>query len=316
MDTNGRRVDVPADLIVAAMFCCVLVGIGVLSPRRLSFWHASVVLPFCALLVLLVIGAMRTMTARDRSFATLARRSKVLIADWLPLVVGVLVYENVNDLTYMLRPNTVDVALRVLDERLFGITPSLAFDRIMTPWLNEVMSAAYALYFVYPLLILVLTYRRGDLVRFREFSLALSICLYLGLLGFVLVPAIGPRYAFPSEFRAELVGPWLTEPAARAWNLIEQIQRDCFPSLHTALTMLSLIYFVRLRRTLPHGRLLLATVTMPIVLLWVSTMYLRYHYGIDVIAGALLAWGVSRAAPYVDARYRSSRRLRCAVQRV
>ena len=34
----------------------------------------------------------------------------------------------------------------------------------------------------------------------------------------------------------------------------------------------------------PHGRRLLSLVTPPIVLLWMSTMYLRYHYGVDVLA--------------------------------
>jgi membrane-associated phospholipid phosphatase len=291
-----------------------------------------VVFPFAALLVLLFVGAVRALSTPDRSLATLATRSKILIADWLPLVVGVLVYENVHDLTYVIRPDTVDAELRVLDDRLFGITPALAFDRIVAPWLNELMSAAYALYFLYPLLILVLTYRfyrpHVELIRsaaakprlhsqslrdtrssqhesslvgerriFREFSLALSLCLYLGLLGYVLVPAIGPRFAMASEFHGALVGPWLTVPAARAWNFLEKIERDCFPSLHTALTLLSLIYFVRLRTLLPYGRALLAVVTPAIVLLWVSTMYLRYHYGVDVIAGALLAWAVSRVAP-------------------
>ena len=164
--------------------------------------------------------------------------------------------------------------------------------------------AAYALYFVYPATLLILLYRSGDLVRFRELGLALGLCLYLGLLGYVLVPAVGPRYAFGDAFVHPLVGPFLTEPAARAWNAIERVDRDCFPSLHTALTTLALIYFVRLRRVLPGGRVLLAIIVLPIVLLWASTLYLRYHYGVDVLAGFALAFFVSWLAPRIQARYR------------
>ncbi len=292
------------DLIMALGFMLVVIGLAMFSPRPFSYWHASVMLPLGILAVLLVIALLRGLSQPERSAGALLRSSGVLVADWLPLVIAVLAYENIHDLTYVIRPDTVDSALRALDERLLGVTPALAFDRITTPWLTELMSGAYALYFVYPAALLILVYRHGDLVRFREVGFALGLCLYLGLLGYVLVPAVGPRYAFGDAFVQPLVGPYLTAPAARAWNAIETIDRDCFPSLHTALTALALIYFVRMRRALPGGRVLLAIIVLPIVLLWASTMYLRYHYGVDVLAGFLLAFFVSWLSPRLQERYR------------
>ena len=307
MTSHARAIDPRAllgiDLLVVGFFSLVFAALALFSPRALSFWHASVVLPAATLGVLVAAAAVRTM-ANERSLAALARRTGILVADWLPLVIAVLVYENVHDLTYVFRPETVDARLWALDARLFGVPPALALDRLTTPWLTELMSAAYALYFVYPALLLVLLYRRGDVARFREVGLALGLCLYLGLVGYVLVPAIGPRYAMAGAFVHPLVGPWLTRSSARAWNLVQVIDRDCFPSLHTALTLLALVYFVRLRRVLPHGRLLVGLVAPPITLLWASTLYLRYHYGVDVIAGAVLALAVSAAAPRLLARYR------------
>jgi membrane-associated phospholipid phosphatase len=304
-----------ADLLIAAVFSLVLCVLAVCSPRALSFWHASVVLPFAVLCVLLVAAVVRTLAGQERSLAVLGRATRVLVGDWLPLVVAVLAYENIHDLTYVIRPDTVDASLNALDVRLFGMTPALAFDRITTPWLSEVMSAAYALYFVYPALLLVLLYRRGDLARFREVGFALGLVLYVGLIGYVLVPAIGPRYAMGDAFSHPLVGPWLTAPAARAWNLIEHVDRDCFPSLHTAITLLSLVYFVRLRAILPHGTAMLAVVTPLILLLITSTMYLRYHYGVDVIAGAALAAAASLAAPRLLSRYSAAVMRRLALRR-
>jgi membrane-associated phospholipid phosphatase len=308
MRTAARALDprvlLGPDLIVASGFLVVLLSLAMYSPRPLSFWHASVMMPLAILGVLLAIALVRGALQRERSPGALLRGTGVLIGDWLPLVIAVLVYENIHDLTYVIRPSTVDGALRAIDERFLGATPAMALDRVVAPWLTDVMSGAYALYFVYPAALLILAYRRGDLVRFREVSLALGLCLYLGLLGYVLVPAIGPRYAFPDAFTHPLVGPYLTAPAARAWNAIELVDRDCFPSLHTALTALALIYFVRLRRVLPYGRTLVKIIVAPIVLLWVSTMYLRYHYAVDVLAGFVLAGLVAWLAPRLQTRYR------------
>jgi membrane-associated phospholipid phosphatase len=292
-----------ADLIAAAIFLVVVLLLALFSPRGVRFWHASVMLPVVATGLLLLVALVQTLLAPQPSLRRLGRQSLLLVGDWVPLIIAVLAYENMHDLTY-LRPKVVDSTLRLLDERLFGITPALAFDRITTPWLTEIMSAAYALYFVYPAVLLLLLYRRGDLACFREVGLALGLCLYVGLLGYVIVPAVGPRYTMAAEFSRPLVGPWLTSAAANVWNRIELVDRDCFPSLHTALTLLSLVYFVRLRRVLPYGRALVALVTPPIVLLWASTLYLRYHYGVDVIAGAVLAFAVASAAPWLASFYR------------
>jgi len=133
--------------------------------------------------------------------------------------------------------------------------------------------------------------------------LALSLGFYLGLTGYLLVPAIGPRYAMAGEFHVPLEGIWLTARAAAAWNAIESVKRDCFPSLHTALTSISLIYLFRLA-----WRRLFAICLPLIVLLWMSTIYLRYHYFVDVLGGFALAGICCTLAPaiirwyYADAR--------------
>ena len=58
---------------------------------------------------------------------------------------------------------------------------------------------------------------------------------------------------------------------------------DVFPSLHVAARAFMLFFDRRFARW--RYRLYLPAA----VGLWVSTVYLRFHYGIDVLAGALLA---------------------------
>jgi membrane-associated phospholipid phosphatase len=280
------------DLIVLSAFAALLVALMVAYGGRPTFLQTSIVLPVVIMTLLIAIGLVRR---RGRTLA--------LVRDWLPLVLIVLVYENFHDLTDLVRPQVVDATLRRLDERLLGVEPALALSRLSRPWLTEYMTFCYALYFVYPTIVLVTLYARGDFIRFREFGLALSLAFYLGLVGYMLVPAIGPRYAMAGELSAPLDGIWLTARAAAAWNALESVKRDCFPSLHTALTAISLIYFWRYRNAWKWGRFLLFACAPLIFSLWCSTIYLRYHYFVDVLAGFALALFCCGAAPALVRTY-------------
>jgi membrane-associated phospholipid phosphatase len=169
---------------------------------------------------------------------------------------------------------------------LFGGEPTLWLQTITVPWLTELMTFAYALFFVFPLVVLVRLHVRGDVLAFREVTLAFTLCFYFGLVGYLTVPAIGPRFVV--SYDVPLAGYVLTDAAAAAWNTIEKVETDCFPSLHTAVSTISLVYLWRLRAW-SHGTLLLAVCAPWIVLLWASTLYLRYHWSVDVLAGFGLA---------------------------
>jgi membrane-associated phospholipid phosphatase len=106
----------------------------------------------------------------------------------------------------------------------------------------------------------------------------------IGFIGYTLVPALGPHLdpALAAQFHTPLTGGWLT-----AWNdrvVANGSNRvDVFPSLHCAATAFLLGFDAR---HAPHRfRIWL----LPCAGLWVSTIYLRYHYVVDVIAGFILA---------------------------
>jgi len=231
------------------------------------------------------------------------KQISTILRDWSPLIIMIFIYENFHELTYLINPVTVDSTLRAIDEAIFGIEPTIAFQKITFPLLTEYMTFCYALYFVYATVILTMLYSMKEFIKFKEVSIALSLCFYLGLLGYMFVPAIGPRYYITDEFTVSLVGPFLTGPAANAWNNLQKVQRDCFPSLHTALTTVPLIYFWRLRNTLKCGKLIFGISLPLIVSLWFSTVYLRYHWTIDVFAGWILAYLCCLIAPIIIKTY-------------
>ena len=70
---------------------------------------------------------------------------------------------------------------------------------------------------------------------------------------------------------------------AGAFSLLPVDSRAAFPSLHTAASLVALVYAWRFARRWFY-------VLLPFVLgLWVSTIYLRHHYFVDLLAGWILA---------------------------
>jgi membrane-associated phospholipid phosphatase len=292
------------DLILLAVFSVLLGAMTYIYGGHFSMLHASTLMPLGAMVVLMavsLVGRLRAKKAGSTGTAEqLARVSWAVVRDWFPLILILAVYSNFHDMTRLVRPDTVDQALLDLDIAIFGVEPTVALQQYTWPWLTEYMTVAYALFFAFPTLILVRLYVSGDFLRFREFGLALSLCFYIGLVGYLTVPAIGPRYTV--TYDVPLTGYVLTDAAARTWRMIENIQTDCFPSLHTAVSSICLVYFWRLRAW-RGGKLLLWICTPLIVSLIMSTLYLRYHYTVDIFAGWALTALCVYGAPAIVARY-------------
>ena len=106
-----------------------------------------------------------------------------------------------------------------------------------------------------------------------------------------------PRLVLVYEFTKNLRGypMGFSNLSAQAFSLLPVDSRAAFPSLHTAVSTVALVYAWRFVR--PWFWIL-----VPFVLgLWVSTIYLRHHYVVDLIAGWLLAPLAVWVAPRLDA---------------
>jgi membrane-associated phospholipid phosphatase len=218
---------------------------------------------------------------------------------WLPFALCSVVYENLHDLTYLIRKETYDSSLMAFDQWLFGTQPTLWVEKHLTsPLLTDVMVLAYGIYFFLPAALLLVAYRRADHERFRTLSVSLLLVFVLGFLSYILVPAIGPRFWLRDVYVAPVLqGHFFKGNATEVFNRFEAVHRDCFPSLHTALSGVALYYAWQWRSNLPGGRLWVA-IYLPLVLsVWASTIYLRQHWVADVFAGWLLVALVVVVAP-------------------
>jgi hypothetical protein len=174
-----------------------------------------------------------------------------------------------------------DVWLRSIDARLIGENLSLRLQAYVRPLFTEPLSFCYMLFVPY-LTLSLLWYLCGPLPLLKRFYLGLFSIYGIGFLGYIFVPAAGPYIAMKTEFHTALAGGLFTQLNA-AMVSFGSNHVDVFPSLHCAISTYMLLF----DRWYKPQRFRIYAV--PCVGLWISTIYLRYHYLIDVIVGFALA---------------------------
>lgn len=180
-----------------------------------------------------------------------------------------------------IHPGKMDAFLAQADSLLIGTNLSLRAQTLVYPVLTEVFSFCYILFFPY-LLFSLIYYFVGDWRVLRKFVIGLFTIYGLGFLGYSFVPAAGPCHAMAGEFSVPLSGGWLTR-ANVAVVAMGSNGVDVFPSLHCAVSCFLLCFDRK------HHPRTFWLCLLPCVGLWCSTIYLRYHYFIDVVCGFALA---------------------------
>lgn len=175
-----------------------------------------------------------------------------------------------------------DDVLQRIDTYLVGTNLSLRIEPWISPVLSDIMSFGY-MFFMILLFGSMLFYLLASPHLERCYRGLFSV-YGVGFLGYTFVPAAGPYVALADRFTTPIHGGWLTalneQMVSNGSNHV-----DVFPSLHIAV---SLFLWLAL---LKDYRRVGVPLTPLLVVLWVSTIYLRYHYSIDLITGAALALG-------------------------
>jgi len=202
---------------------------------------------------------------------------------WYPAFLIPPIFTELARLVHPINPVDIDPQLIAIDYALFGVHPTVWLERWTVPWLTEYMQLAYVTFYFLPFVLCIPLYRQGQLRAFRISLCALLLGYYVSYVLYFLTPARGPRFYLAEDQTVPLTGLWLTGPLQTILDTLEGVQRDAFPSGHTAIAIIVLIMAARYQPRLFYP---LVVVSGSLIL---STVYLRYHYVIDVIAGLLLA---------------------------
>lgn len=219
------------------------------------------------------------------------------VREVLPFAACILIYTNLHDTIGFVNRHDVHHYLDALDRELFGVQPAVWAERFITPLRTEVMQFFYMNFFwIAPSTGLILLARRRW-TEFRATTFGVLLCFFLGYVLYVLFPAAPPRLVLVYDFTRNLAGhqSLFSTLSARAFELLPVDSRAAFPSLHAAVSLVALVYAWRYVRGWFYALL-------PFVAgLWVSTIYLRHHYTVDLLAGWALAPVAIALAPRLDA---------------
>lgn len=213
------------------------------------------------------------------SFGELLRRG--MRATW-PLWCIMLIHQSVPIIDSLVQMPSHDSVLIALDTALFfGHNPVKALDGFVWMPFTYYMWIVYLSWFP---AFTALLYGLALQDRRREWSeamLGMILTFFLGFSGYILYPAVGPVYTLTFSN-----GLWGGAAAELMHSLVAGFGgfRDAFPSLHAAVTTMILIYGWRYyRRWFPGIAVLCVSIL-------ISTVYLRWHYVVDVIAGMSVAF--------------------------
>lgn len=173
-----------------------------------------------------------------------------------------------------------DAELLAIDRAIFGQTPAIFCEGATTAWLTNLLSLCYLTYHLYLAVAVVHAALVPNLAS-QRLRVYLFTGFAIGFIGYLLVPAVGPTSAYPELFRGPLSGGALARLNAEVVAAASS-GYDVFPSLHVLITCILLDHDWR------DVRRRFWIMVLPSLGLLISTVYLRYHYGADILAGFLL----------------------------
>lgn len=183
-------------------------------------------------------------------------------------------------LAYGLRWATYGVRLNAFGLQAAWQRPVIgAFPPGYAGFARSYLQAAYQSHFWAAPLVALGMYVTCEYGRFRRFLLAVNLTSLFACIGYILVPVVGPRYAFAEVGLAVPAIDWLDHYHYAGHGFT----RDCFPSLHTAWAVLTLAYAWSFRRPLFWLYLPLA------IGVEAATLYFALHYVSDLVAGVVVA---------------------------
>jgi membrane-associated phospholipid phosphatase len=249
-----------------------VLSLVLIQHERVQYW-AEIALLHTALIALICWLAWRR-TGGNRVFD--------FIGYWYPTLIFGFFFEEIGFIVHAVHPGWFDHLLIEADYAIFGTHPTVWIEQFANYWLTEWLQLAYTSYLFLTLGVGAYLWRRGNRRAFEVLIVSTCVAYYLGYLIFILFPIESPYHTLAHLQNVELTGGPFTA-------LIEWIERygrvhgGAFPSAHVSGATVALICAWRYARKW-------GIILTPLVLsIYVATVYGRYHYVVDVIAGIIMA---------------------------
>lgn len=201
---------------------------------------------------------------------------------WYPVFFLPLFFTGLHYLVPAIHPVDFDPQLIRADYWLTGGYPTVWLEKFYHPLLSDFLQLCYSTFYFLPLLILIPLQIQKRSVHFERAASVFLLTFYLSYLGYLVFPALGPRFYLAHLHHRMIPGGFIFHYLNNVLNGLESVQWDAFPSGHVAIALVYAYFAYIYFRKLFYWTLLF------VIALIFSTLYLRYHYLIDLIAGAVL----------------------------
>ncbi len=211
-------------------------------------------------------------------------------------------------------PWTVDDRIYAFDMRVFGFEASVALDRFVNPTTTEWFAFFYFLYFIILCVhVLPMVFWSRDLHLLNRFATGVLLLYMTAHIVYMIVPGYGPYWYLKDSFTHELRGGTFLRLVRETVDA-GGAQKDIFPSLHTAAPTFFAIFSYRHRDRFPFRYTwpLMGFIATQVI---IATMFLRWHYMVDILAGLTFAFAAQFIGQYV-ADWERAKRKRLGLQDV
>lgn len=178
--------------------------------------------------------------------------------------------------------NDIDPLLIKVDELIFGFQPSVEFSSVFSSllWSEAMYFSYFSFYLIIIAFVLYIFFERRDF--FKEAIFKLSFSLYFFYLFFSFIPSAGPQFYFNSP-ENRMPDAYFFNDVMHFIQKVAEQPTGAFPSSHVGVSVIMLWFSYKKAP-------LLFKLFWPIVLLLIlSTVYIKAHYVVDVIGGLLFA---------------------------
>ena len=271
--------------LVVVVFYLFLILTNIIFNQDIEHWFLWTVANFGIILLCLLIAFFEN--KHNNKFW----RS---IHYWYIAPLILVTYKELYFLIEPIRQHDYDWLFIKIDRWMFGTDPTKFLLQYSFPLLTEILQIVYSMFYLLPIILglALLKNKRYVALDFAVFSIIYGF--YLSYLGYFALPGIGPRFTlhdfatlsqqlpglFCTHYLREFTD-WAESIPAGTVNPAALVQRDVFPSGHTMITLIVMFLSVRLKSRsryffVPIGALLIF-----------ATVYLWYHYVIDLIGGLI-----------------------------
>src|SRR5260370_15243999 len=162
-------------------------------------------------------------------------------------------------------------ALGGIDTWLFGVNPSFWIQRYQTPVWVEFFSFFYGAFIPYINISVALNCLGRPPVDRDQFLTGWVFTYAISFMGYLFLPARGPIVYYAADYEVSLTGNYFYNLVLNGVESSGGLQ-GAFPSLHVGGSVYLCLYDLRVNR-------LRGLTFLPLVLLiYVATIFLRYHY--------------------------------------